>query len=136
MASDEKMITTVGPLTKVTLELIATTSDSDAGQKCSKSPFTFYFGIGLDGLNDFEMKLYGLSVDQQMTMQFEAGQIKAFFGHLFCPITRALNIQPPFGLTIRVTSVTPATDRELVRALANKDGQVESSCDCGCSCGC
>lgn len=134
MASDKKKFKTVGPLTKTMLELIATISDCDFEKKFSKSIYPFFYGTGLDGLSDFEMELYGLSVGEQITRHFEADELKTYLGHLFYSVIKALNTQPPFNLKIRVVSITPATDRELVRALANKDGHVDDGCDCGCSC--
>lgn len=125
--------TAIGPLTKVSLTLAA--SDDAPGHRPPPAniQFEFVYGIGTEGLCTFEKELHGVLAGTRMKIRVETKEMQSYFEHLRCPLLDALKIQPPLNLAIEVLSVRPATDRELVHALANKDS---SGCDCDCGCGC
>jgi len=127
--------TAISPLTKVSLSLSA--ADDASGHKLTPADiqFEFIYGIGTEGLSTFEKELHGLLAGARMTIRVETREMESYFEHLRCPLLEAVRIQPPFNLAIEVLSVRPATDRELVQALANKDSS-GCDCDCGCDCGC
>jgi hypothetical protein len=125
--------TAISPLTKVTLTLTACADDSSTGPPQAKTQFEFVYGIGTGGLSAFEKELHGLFIGDRMTIRATADEMQSYFEHLRCPILEAVKLQPPFDLTIEVQSATPATNRELVHALANID---VNGCDCDCGCGC
>ena len=114
--------TGIGPLTKVSL--IVTPSFDGSGDRPTEANigFEFIYGIGTDGLCTFEKVLNGLSAGARIKIRVEANEMQSYFEHLQCPLLEALKTRPPFNLAIEILSVTPATDRELVHALANKDG--------------
>ena len=123
----------IGPLTKVALKLTVSGERGQERPTAAIIRFEFVFGIGTQGLSAFEMDLSGLSEGARKKIQIEAHETQLYFEHLRCPLLEALRSIPPFDLEIEVLSVTPVTDRELVYALANKEG---SGCDCDCDCGC
>ena len=125
--------TAISPLTKVTLTLTARADDSSMGQPQVKTQFEFVYGIGAEGLSAFEKELHGLFIGDRVTIRTTADEMQSYFEHLRCPLLEAVKLQPPFDLTIEVQSATPATNRELVHALANRD---VGGCDCDCGCGC
>jgi len=125
--------TAISPLTKVTLTLTACPDNSSIGPSPAKTQFEFVYGIGTEGLSAFEKELHGLFIGDRMTIRAVADEMQSYFEHLRCPLLEAVKLQPPFDLTIEVQSVTLATNRELVHALANRD---VSGCDCDCGCGC
>jgi hypothetical protein len=128
-------IIAIGPLTKVRLNLTARADDSSGGPLQANAQLEFIYGIGTDGLSAFEKKLHGLLAGARMTIRAEADGMQFYFEHLRCPLIEALQLHPPFDLAIEVLSVTNATNRELVHALANRDGS-GCDCNCGCDCGC
>ena len=125
--------TAIGPLTKVSLALAASEYDPGNRQPAAKIQFEFIYGIGTEGLSAFEKELHGLLPGARMKTRIEIKEMESFFEHLRCRLSEAVKIQPPFNLAIEVLSVRPATDRELVHALANRDS---GGCDCGCGCAC
>lgn len=125
--------TAIGPLTKVTLSL-AVFDDLQGGRPPqAHTQFEFIYGIGTDGLTTFEKELHGLLPGAGMTIRVESDSISAYFEHLRGPILEAVKTHPPFNLALEVLSATPATDHELVKALAQKD---TNGCGCECGCGC
>ena len=125
---------TVSPLKKVTLKL-AVSSDTATGEALSSQvDFTFVFGIGTQGLSDFEIELMGKRPGDRMQLQVSSVQMDGYFEHLRRPLLEALKTAPPFDLDLTVREVSPASERELIKALAQKGG--DGGCGCGCdSCG-
>lgn len=126
--------TVISPLTKISLAVSAHSLEQDDRQVRSGAVFDFVYGIGTEGLSGFETKLHGLAPGARLNIRIMADEAPSYFEHLRCPLLDALKIQPPFDLNIEVRSVAPATNRELVHALANKDTG-GCGCDCGCGCG-
>ena len=125
--------TAIGPLTKVSLTLAACRDDPGDKPPAANIQFEFVYGIGTGGLSAFEKALYGLLAGARMKIRVETKEMQSYFEHLRCPLSEAVKIRPPLNLAIEVLSVRPATDRELVHALANRDS---GGCDCGCGCAC
>lgn len=123
--------TAIGPLTNVSLALAASVDAPGHRPPPVNIQFEFVYGIGTEGLSAFEKELHGLLAGARMKIRVETDEMQSYFEHLRCPLLEALKIQPPLDLAIKVLSVRPATDRELVHALANRDG---GGCDCGCGC--
>ncbi len=125
---------TVSPLKKVILKL-AVSSDTPAGEALSSQvDFTFVFGIGTQGLSAFEIELMGKHPGDRMQLQVDSAQMDGYFEHLHRPLLEALDTEPPFDLDLTVRDVSPASERELIKALAQKEG--DGGCGCGCdSCG-
>jgi hypothetical protein len=96
--------------------------------------FNFIYGIGAEGMSAFEQALLGKAAGDVFTLRIEKHALPDFFEHLLCPLMEALSITTPMDLEVRVDAVSPATDREMIRALAEKIGGCAGDCDCGCGC--
>ncbi len=123
--------TAIGPLTKVSLAFAVSDDVPGDSPPAGDIQFEFVYGIGTEGLSTFEKELHGLLAGARLQIRVETKEMQSYFEHLRCPLLEAVKIQPPLNLAIKVLSVRPATDRELVHALANRDS---GGCDCGCGC--
>ena len=126
---------TVGPMAKISLLLEMRSDKGPHDPEPKKKTFDFCYGIGPEGLSDFEMDLHGRSPGDSLDLRITSGNHAGYFGHLFCPLMETLMASPPYNLHLTIQSVTQATERELVRALADQSGS-GGGCDCGCGCSC
>ncbi|BBO80114.1 hypothetical protein [Desulfosarcina ovata] len=95
------------------------------------TPFTFIYGVGLEGITPFEKALFGKSIGDRIHMEIPATAHCETLGHLELPIGEQTGILAPRTLEITVTDISRPADREVVKAMAGG-----SSCsDCGCGCG-
>ncbi len=131
-----KQYNAITPLTKVVLHCKVQTFDQAPATFKNEQDFSFISGIGAEGLTPFEMALAGKPLGQCLTLSIGKNQPTAFFEHLWTPLKTVLQTEPPFDLQLEIKSVTAPTDRELVRALAEKAEADGCSCGGGCGCGC
>lgn len=125
---------TVGPMQKVSLSLRDVGTPHDSSAPAPSSNFNFIYGIGVEGMSAFEQALLGKTAGEVFTLRIEKHTLPEFFEHLLCPLMETLSITPPMDLEVCINAVSPATDREMVRALAEKSGGCAGDCDCGCGC--
>lgn len=128
-------LSTVSALKKVILKL-ALSSDAPAGETSSRNEadFSFVYGIGTQGLSAFEMDLMGKHPGDRMHLHVGTAQMDDYFEHLCLPLLNALQTYPPFDLDLTIREVSRISDRELIKAMAQKSG--DGGCGCGCdSCG-
>jgi hypothetical protein len=128
------MTSTVGPMQKVSLSLRDASTPPGTSAPAPSSNFDFIYGIGAEGMSAFEQALLGKVAGDVFTLRIEKHALPDFFEHLLCPLMEALSITTPMDLEVRVDAVSPATDREMIRALAEKIGGCAGDCDCGCGC--
>jgi len=126
----------IAPLTKVTLAF-EVNSENGETPPCS-DPYTFNFvcGLAIEGLTAFENELQGMSPGDRTRLHIESQNTFPFFEHLAHPLMSMIQVAPPFDLSIEVVSVEAVTERELVKALAEKTEGSGGDCGCGCSCDC
>jgi hypothetical protein len=125
---------TVAPLTKVILKLAVSSDAAAGGASRSEVDFSFVYGIGTQGLSAFEMGLTGKHPGDRMHLHVSTAQMADYFEHLRLPLLKALKTDPPFDLDLTIQEVSPVSERELVKAMAEKGG--DGGCGCGCdSCG-
>ena len=124
----------VVPMHKISLSLCAIPQAPENAQATAARTFEFIFGIGTEGMSAFEQALQGKSKGDKLSVSVGYHNMHAYFEHLLCPLMEAIEINPPFDLEIEIRSVTAVSDRELVKALAQKSGGCEGDCGCGCSC--
>ena len=123
---------TIKPLTKVSLLLGTFWDDQNEPQSPANIKFDFIYGIGTEGLTAFEKDIHGMAIGHQIDIRVSPGQMQSYFEHLTPPLIEAVDIRPPFVLRVEIQSLAPATDRELIHALANKNAGWGGGCDCGC----
>jgi hypothetical protein len=121
---------TVGPMCKVSLSLVPVQHTVTT----SATPFEFIYGIGTEGISAFEQALYGKTAGDRLCVQVEGNTMSAYFERLLCPLMDALTTTPPFTLDIEIRAISPVSDRELVRALAQSTTGCDGDCGCGCHC--
>jgi hypothetical protein len=125
---------TVAPLTKVTLKLAVSSDAPTSGASRSDVDFSFIYGIGTQGLSGLEMDLMGKHPGDRMHFHVSKAQMDDFFEHLCQPLLKALETNPPFDLDLTIQEVSPVSERELIKAMAQTGG--DGGCGCGCdSCG-
>ncbi len=126
----------IAPLTRVTLQLEMPPVDPERTDPSDQNTFSFVCGLGIEGLTAFEKELQGMSPGDRTNLHIDPLSMASYLEHLKSPLLAAAMVDPPFELTIRVVSVNPVSERELVRALAEKTEAGGSDCGCDCSCGC
>ncbi len=126
----------ITPLTKVVLRCKVEIVDHAPATNNNEQDFSFITGIGAEGLTPFEMALAGKQPGECLTLPVGKNQPTEFFEHLWTPLKTVIQTEPPFDLQLEIKSVTAPTNRELVRALAEKAEANGCSCGGGCGCGC
>jgi hypothetical protein len=125
---------TVAPLKKIILKLAVSPDAPAGGASCAEVDFAFVFGIGTQGLSAFEMELMGKHPGDRMHLHVSTAQMEDYFEHLCLSLLKTLKTDPPFELDLTIREVSPVSERELIKAMAQKDG--DGGCGCGCdSCG-
>lgn len=120
----------VAPLKKTALVYTAGSTENAADLVSTPQPVEFIFGLGVDGLSDFEYHLEGKTVGEKLQYRLQRSRLEETFGHLL-PLMEALPSDiPEFYLHVEITAVSEASQRQLVKALAEG-----ASCGCGCGCG-
>jgi hypothetical protein len=131
------MDTQQGPvdhLSKVTLELTLGTAPDGDLSSLQRGRFTFIFGIGTEGMTPFEYELLGKRPGETVCLQLQAGDFEKTFEHLQPGLLPAAADRQVFSLQARIEAVTPASSREIIRAMAARNS-CSDGCDCGCGCG-
>jgi hypothetical protein len=123
---------TVGPMRKISLALKAKDPARLNAPGPGPATFEFIFGIGTEGMCAFEQTLFGKTVGQTLTIEVSPHSMQSYFEHLLCPVMESIGQHPPFSLNIEIQAIHTASDRELVKALAQKGGGCEGDCGCGC----
>jgi hypothetical protein len=131
------MQTTIQPLKKVTLSLMAGIKPEKYDLTGSPAAFEFIYGVASDGLCPFESALYDKHEGDKLALNIPAAGAQEFFGHIFQPLRQLLNlliIPETIYLSIEVTAVVNADNREVVQSLAKAlaHGSCGGSCGCGC----
>ncbi len=99
-------------------------------------PFSFIYGCASTGLNPFELELAEKKEGDELSLEIPSSELPEKLGHLVQPIRHALNLQilpQELSLQIAITKVEPASQREIIQAMA---GSLGSSCGGSCDCGC
>ncbi|MCU0559435.1 MAG: hypothetical protein MUD16_04500 [Desulfobacterales bacterium] len=128
-------MTQVEPLKKVTVD-IRTRPDPQAGAAAPVAfEVAFVCGIGRTGITPFESLLAGRRVGDAIDLRVSAPEAARFFEHLAPLLRAAFAGRDTVELAVRITRITPAEGREVVRAMAEVASSSEGGCDCGCGCG-
>jgi hypothetical protein len=129
--------TTIQPLKKVTLSLMAGGKPDQFNRIGSSVALEFIYGVASDGLCPFESALNDKHQGDTLTLSVPSGEAPQFFGHIFKSLRHVLELQimpETIYLNIEVTSVVDADNREVVQSLAKAlaHGNCGGSCGCGC----
>ena len=129
--------TTIQPLKKVTLSLMAGSKPEKYTLTGSPAALEFIYGVASDGLCPFETALGDKHEGDKLVLKVPAADAPDFFGHIFQSLRQALGlliIPETIHLNIEVTAVVDADNREVVQSLAKAlaHGSCGGSCGCGC----
>jgi len=95
----------------------------------------FIYGLQTDGLTPFERKLADKVVGESLLFRKGMAFAPDFFGHLY-PVIAPFLVDDSSGkgqdVQFTVTGVSPAANRDIVKALAQKISCGSGDCGCGC----
>ena len=126
----------VDHLTKVQLTLAAGCSSEEMDLITQPVAWSFVAGAGAEGFTPFEMACHQKSVGDEFILEIPNRQSNRIFEHLQPPILGELTHDGPIFLKAVVTSVDPASSREVVQAMAEAINNGSGGCGGGCGCGC
>lgn len=130
-------MTTVQPLKKVKLSLLAGSDAETFNLTSSPVDFEFIYGATSDGLCPFENDLAGKKEGERLNMAVSTAEAQNYFGNFYHKLYHVLGLQiMPAKLfwQMEISAVTTPDNREVVQALAKSLGGCGGgSCDCGCS---
>jgi hypothetical protein len=123
----------IGNLNQVDLLLEAGTRADRMDLTEEPEAFGFVFGLGVEGMSPFEVRLLDHRVGDEVTLEVRRAEIGRIFEHIHPPLLQRLQGHDAFYLKARVEQVRAANNREVVRAMASQHA-CGSDCDCGCGC--
>ena len=121
-------------LKKITLSIQAGTSQDTMDLSPKYPKVEFIFGLGLEGMTPFEYELADRSEGQSVLLHLKKEALYSFFEHLNPPLTDLFEGRDEVYLKVNIDAVTPAENREIVKAMAAMAGHGGAGCDCGCGC--
>ena len=129
-------MTKVENLKKITLTFQAGTSPDEMDLTPKYPEFSFIFGLAPEGMTPFEYELVEKFEGDEVQLHIIKDHINKFFEHLNPPIWDLLNGRSEIYLSVKIESVSTATNREIVKAMADMTAHGGGGdCDCGCGCG-
>ena len=121
-------------LKKIILSIQAGTSQDTMDLFPKYPKVEFIFGLGLEGMTPFEYELADRSEGQSVLLHLKKEALYSFFEHLNPPLTDLFEGRDEVYLKVNIDAVTPAENREIVKAMAAMAGHGGAGCDCGCGC--
>ena len=114
-------------LKKIGLTVQAGSKRDDMNIVSDLMVFELIFGIGTEGLTPFEFELAGKRVGDVIILHLNRSQIQDSFQHIHLPLPTLPEGCSELFFTFKITSVSPAEDREIVSAIA-----AVANCGDGC----
>ncbi|MBN2124911.1 MAG: hypothetical protein JW821_11500 [Deltaproteobacteria bacterium] len=108
----------IGPMKRVVLALEIPGSTGDGPSRSEPIEFSFIYGIGAEGLSPFECQLAERRGGDETVLQTTREEIESFFGHLTIPGLQVPGGPGRLSFRVRVLDVSPADQREIIRAMA------------------
>ena len=121
-------------LKKITLSIQAGTSQDTMDISPKYPKIEFIFGLGLEGMTPFEYELADRSEGESVLLHLRKEDFYSFFEHLNPPLTDLFDGKADVYLKVNINAVTPAENREIVKAMAAMTTHGGAGCDCGCGC--
>ena len=92
----------------------------------------FIFGLGAEGMTPFEYELAEKVEGESILIHLRKEDFYCFFEHLNPPLMDLYDRRDDVYLKVNIDAVTPAENREIVKAMAAKAAHGGAGCDCGC----
>ena len=121
-------------LKKITLSIQAGTSQYTMDLTPKYPKVEFIFGLGLEGMTPFEYELSDKTEGESVLLHLRKEDFYSFFEHLNPPLTDLFAGKADVYLKVNIDAVTPAENREIVKAMAAMTTHGGAGCDCGCGC--
>jgi hypothetical protein len=121
-------------LKKITLSIQAGMSQNTMNLTPKYPQVEFIFGLGLEGMTPFEYELADRTEGQSILLHLKKEDIYSFFEHLNPPLMDLFDGRDDVYLKVNIDAVTPAENREIVKAMADLAAHGGAGCDCGCGC--
>lgn len=122
-------------LKMITLSLQAGTSQNTLDLTPNHLKIKFIFSLGLEGMTPFEYKLMDKVEGDSVDFFLKKNDLFSFFGHLSPSIINLVDKCDKVYLKATIESITPAKNREIIKAMAEMTAHGGAGCDCGCGCG-
>ena len=122
-------------LKKIALSIQAGTSQDTMDLIPRYPELEFIFGLGPEGMTPFEYALADRGEGESTLFHLKKKDFRSFFEHLNPPLTDLFDGRDDVYLKVNIDTVTPAENREVVKALADMAAHGGAGCDCGCGCG-
>ncbi len=94
----------------------------------------FIFGLGPAGMTPFEYELLDRAEGETLLIHLKKEDPHRFFEHLHPPFMDLFDGGDDVYLKVNIDAVTPAENREIVKAMADMSAHGGAGCDCGCGC--
>jgi len=98
----------------------------------------FIYGIGTEGLSQFEQAISGLKPGDSIEIEINASQVRSYFGPQSRALCRSIDIKKPaetVSLSFTLQSCETVEPKEIVTAMAEQLKEGGCGSDCGCGCG-
>lgn len=117
----------VEPLRKIRIRVESGKTPSNMDLTPDPVPVEFVFGVGAEGLSPFEYRLAGKRPGDTLTIAMDAGDTEEAFGRLQFPLHVIPKDLSRFYIRVSVEAVSPASNREVIQAMADM-----AKCEHGC----
>ena len=121
-------------LKKITLSIQAGTSPDTMDLTPKYPNLGFIFGLGSEGMTSFEYQLADRAEGESVLIHLKKEDFYCFFEHLNPPLMDLFDRRDDVYLKVNIDAVTPAENREIVKAMADMSAHAGAGCDCGCGC--
>jgi hypothetical protein len=124
-------------LKKLTFNVWASVGDELIERSSEAAQFSFIYGIGTEGLSDFEMAIDGLGLQEVFDLEVEKSRLNSYFGWLYRAMGANLilpNSDAAVKMKFELHTVSTPEPREIVTAMAELQSHGGCSSDCGCGC--
>ena len=124
-------------LQRLTFKVWANPTEDSIGLGSESHDLSFIYGIGTDGLSDFEVAIDGLGLHEVAILEIDAAKMSSYFGWLYHNLEANVPLPAVEGivnLKIELQAVSSPEPREIVTAIAELQNHGGCGSDCGCGC--
>ena len=124
-------------LQRLTFKIAINLTGAGGDLSAEAHDFSFIYGIGTDGLSDFEMAIDGLGLEEEFNLEIDQSKVKSYFGWLYPTLETqvpAISAGGIVALKLTLFKVSSLEPREIVTAIAELQGHGGCGSDCGCGC--
>jgi hypothetical protein len=119
-------------LKQITLSIQAGTSKDTMELTPMYPKIEFIFGLGSQGMTPFEYELVGKAEGERVLLHLSNENYYRFFEHLNPFLMDLFKGRHDVYIEVTIDAVTPADNRNIVKAMADMAAHSGIGCDCGC----